>query len=244
MNLKLESRLVFAAITILLMLLLTEEIYAVQNTQSGTKNYAAKASHDTIEPASQDKKVLKSFQCVVDEFATFFKTNPKFVAKHNALISYRGPKEIERSMVYIVRQYMFQEIAFDVRKTDSLVSPYTGFVDLIVDEKSNRACGDVKLRETTMFLGFLNIDDALAKGDDAICMKIDKPHTKERFEFAYQSNRWILKNIRFSYKDEMLTNDLLAAVFGMREDGYLLLTEPNGLSYNQKLYNFIKPYRE
>jgi hypothetical protein len=217
-------------VVILLILFSTQFVYSAQKK---------KTSPDTA-TETQEQKAINSFKKVANDFSNFFKTNPKFVAK---IMPFKTQKA-DKPIYYYIEQHMFQESAFDVRKTDSLVSPFFGYIDIVFDDKSNKNCGDVKSGLYNKIVGFSEIEKALEKdGDD--CLQIQLKQRKNRFEFAFQSNKWILKKIKFFTKDEILNNDFMEAVLGMKAgDLFLFMDEPQGINYNKKLTNFIKPYLE
>jgi hypothetical protein len=163
------------------------------------------------------------------------------VAKNNEFI---GTKRKELFVIYFVEQFIFFDIEYDVRKTDSLVSPYTGHIDIVMDIKNNKRCGDIEFSGKYP-KGYSNIDMALANDTTETCFELSPYQRRERFEFAYQNNKWILKSIRFLVRGEFLNNDFLMAVFGMKEcEYYLFMKEPAGISYNKRIYGFINKYRE
>ena len=63
-----------------------------------------------------------------------------------------------------------------------------------------------------------------------------------RYEFAYQSGRWVLKTIKSLYEGVFSQEDVITAVLGIKEGVCRFITEPAGVDFNKKWFALIKPY--
>jgi hypothetical protein len=200
------------------------------------------ATSESVQLAvSEEARALKTFKPIVDDFSKFIATNPKFVSKE--VESEKHPL-FTAKIIYKIHQQVLKNVSFDVRKTDSLVSPFTGYIDVEFIWKNNNDCGDVFYRTSpTGPVGYSNIHMALDRANEDSCFKI-LTSTTDRYEFAYQNSRWILKSIK-SIRDKRISeNDFMTAVLGIKESPYFFrfITEPAGLDFNKKWFVLVKPY--
>lgn len=145
---------------------------------------------------SQEKEesiALSLFKEKVANFDKFFSRQPTLLLKQSVSKSPTG-------VAFDHRQIRLLDISYDVRKTDSLISPLLGLINVEYKYKTNRSCGDFKYKnadDSTMVLGFTSYEGALKYRDT--CFKIDdlfQPDTKRvQFSFAFQENRWVYKNV-------------------------------------------------
>ena len=158
------------------------------------------------------KTVLGSFERKVDRFREFFSRFPKVLHDRESSASETG------RLIWFEKCKLIS-IEYNVRKTDSLVSPFTGSIQVTYCSYDNTKCGDVKGRfkkrgpiqltknvdgayvfnstetdvETTY--GYSTLDSA-KNGDVANCYeKATWPIYKATFNFAFQNGRWVFKNI-------------------------------------------------
>ncbi|AYB38217.1 hypothetical protein [Brevibacillus laterosporus] len=103
--------------------------------------------------------------------------------------------KLENSNTFANFQYIaMNDLAYDVRKTDSLVSPYIGTISFTLNPQS-----------TDIF----NTKDEAAKDTNFIDKDSYVPH---RLTYAFQNNNWILKK-------EEIFSDILGEWRLCKEDG-------------------------
>jgi hypothetical protein len=207
------------------------------------------ATSESVQPTvSEEARALKNFERIVDDFSKYFATNPKFVSKEADSERYSF---YTAKIIYTIHQQVLKNVSFDVRKTDSLVSPFAGYIDVEFIRKNNVNCGDVFFRSSppgpvgspTGPIGYSNIHIALNRANEDSCFK-SLTSTTDRYEFAYQNSRWVLKSIK-SIRDKRISqNDFMTAVLGIKESAYnfKFITEPAGLDFNKKWFVLVKPY--
>ena len=145
----------------------------------------------------EESFALSLFQQKVASFKGFLSGQPKLLYKQSFSESPTG-------VVYEHHQVRLLNISYDVRRTDSLVSPFLGIIDVTYEDKTNRSCGDVKTTfgRKTWVNGFSSREKILKYRDR--CFKLDDVLSTEhvRFSFAFQEDRWTWKNvIRVKYNN-------------------------------------------
>jgi hypothetical protein len=83
---------------------------------------------------------------------------------------------------WVKRQYSPTIIQYDVRKTDSLVSPFSAYIDLSNEVKAGRGATEDEARALDV------------SGAKAI-------RTARRIRFAYQESKWVLTGGNFKIND-------------------------------------------
>lgn len=153
--------------------------------------------------AQEEKEVVSLFETQVDRFEAFFASKPKLLEKTSYSDSPTG-------YVFVYSWFNNYKLSYDIRKTDSLISPYTGYISLDYLETTSTKCGDLKgykskysKEEADRF--FTTIDAARQKKDDDSCYKPFGVGGKEirrsaKFIFAFQKKTW-------SFKDVVYGND-------------------------------------
>ena len=169
----------------------------------------------------QGEQALKTFKPIVNKFFKFFSTNPKLILKSSFPDSPSG-------FVYGIREYGFVDVSYNVEKTNSIVSPLIGYLEISVTMRDNDACGNVKTPYG--IYGWDKIEDALIN-DNEKCFSLVDPNSNPlitksdlypiKFEFAYQDDKWILKDVN----PKLILHPS---------------TEPSGLAYNQKWIDLIQ----
>jgi len=119
-----------------------------------------------------------------------------------------------------------------------LVSPFVAYIDIDEIIRDNTSCGNVV---KGLKWGFDNIEDTL-RNDKASCFNTTEIFIRSpiRFTFAYQSGKWIFKNVFFVKVGEKESFDEIMSVLGMPSRKFSEITEPEGVSYNKKWKDLIK----
>lgn len=142
--------------------------------------------------AQEEKEVISLFEKQVDKFEKFFSSNPKVIEKQSSSDSPTG-------FIFFYHRFDDYKISYDVRKSDSLVSPYMGYITVSHWETYSRKCGDLE----TKYHGklFTTIDFARQKRDDESCYERYRVGTtimkrgEAKFIFAFQKKQWVYKNV-------------------------------------------------
>jgi hypothetical protein len=184
---------------------------------------------------SEQDQALNSFQKLVDKFSSFFQTKQYLVYKQSYSESPTGV------LVYVLEYSLSKDISYDVQKTQSLISPFIGYITLGLTSRENGSCGTVmgyKVR-----VGWNNADDAVKNIDNGSCYKytpLDKPYVDEvRFTFAFQQGKWIFKDIiRVEFN-----KPAIAISTGLGKPAFPgnVISEQSGLEINKKWLNLIDP---
>jgi hypothetical protein len=135
-------------------------------------------SNSTESFAQKQEEVISFFEKRVAIFENFFSSKPKWLRKEASQSSPTGYIHY-----YIV--YDNIKISYDVRKTDSLISPYMGYITV-----KCKMTPSIKCRDAT-------IESARKNRENEGCydhmLPLFEPELK--FIFAYQKNDWIFKEV-------------------------------------------------
>jgi len=182
---------------------------------------------------TQAEQALKTFKPIVTKFSEFFKTNPKLIAKDFRTYSPTG-------LLYSIREYRFVDISYNVEKTNSIVSPFVGYLEVIVTDRDNDSCGNVKT-EFGIY-GWDNVDDTL-RNDIEQCFSwrskklyIEKSEPQAmKFVFAYQDGKWVFKDVILQGKSFEMMLAALSKATTKRPN----ITESAALAYNRKWVDLL-----
>jgi hypothetical protein len=132
---------------------------------------------------------LSSFKVIVRKFNTFFAAGPrKAIVKTSSGYSPTGE--------FVIEEYSAQDIGYDVEKTDSLVSPYSGTIQMNIIGRANSSCGDLK--HAGIAYGWSSVNGALSAIDRSECYRYSPIEGKPtvyavKLVFALQDGRWVFK---------------------------------------------------
>ena len=151
-----------------------------------------------------------------------------------ALIAYVGTKP---GFFYLARFYG-QDVKYDVRRSDSLVSPYTAYVQVSMATDINGACGPVKM-DYLGGVGWPTEEQAVAQADRAECFrsKSKRPPFLASFNYAFQQSKWTLKSVTFHYFDEPLnekSEEYLSSVLDAPVGRFSAATTKVGRAFNKE----------
>ena len=194
-----------------------------------------KSKGKTSDSGTSQNQAVESFEAIVKKFSDFFKTKPKFVVKQNFSGSPTG-------VTYEIAKYEVENISYDVQKTDSLISSLMGNINVKYSFINNNSCGNIKISTGTY--GWDNIEGAIKNSDNESCWGWDlkelgiKPLSDvDKYIFAYQKGKWILKDIVFNNKYESWR---MLPVFGMANENGIIINESSGVLFNQKWLDLVK----
>lgn len=177
-------------------------------------------------PAAAPRDPLKAFQAIVGGYKAFFSTSRKLVYGQAYSDSPSG------RLIYIV-DYTGKDLSYDVRRSDSLVSPFTAYVQLSLRSLKNGSCGTVAGYQTAA--GWPDLAGALAQADTARCFKPllenEEYWDQVRFQYAYQDDKWTLVQIlRIQYARPELA---IAAAIGVPTAPGITLAAPQAMAFNK-----------
>jgi hypothetical protein len=186
-------------------------VFIALTTLTGISGFAQMKKKVTARPTAPVKTApappdpLSSFQVVVKKFTNFFSGGPRKLAEGGL---YNGK-------LFAISEYTGRDIAYDVEKTSSLVSPYSATIQMNVVGKDNRSCGDVRVSRykdnitadelltgtgnEVVGEGWSSMQGALSALDRTECYTYS-PLPKEptvygvKFVFAFQEGKWVFKD--------------------------------------------------
>lgn len=186
-----------------------------------------------VQPTSPSDP-LKTFQAIVGGYKSFFSKSEKLVYGQAYSDSPSG------RLVYVI-EYAGKDLAYDVRKTDSLVSPFTAYVQLSLRSMDNGSCGTVP--GFRKMAGWPDVAGALAQANSPQCFKplIDGEEfwDQVRFQYAYQDDKWTLVQVlRTQYAKPELA---VSAAIGVPAAPGITLADAQAVAFNKAWIDTIIP---
>ena len=134
------------------------------------------------------QQIISSFKKKVEEIKHFFRTEPKILGMQSAA----GYSPSGR--IYYYSKYILDGLSYDIQRTNSLVSPFTAYVDVSHTDMKTTLCGDVEMALQNRF--FSSLEKARENRDNSSCYepRIDRLVTV-RFYYAYQDQKWVFKEV-------------------------------------------------
>lgn len=183
---------------------------------------------------SEQEQALKSFQSLVDKFSSFFQGKQHLVYKS----SY--PPTPTHVLVYVLEYSLSKDISYDVQQTQSLVSPYVGYINLGLISRENGSCGTVMGFKAR--IGWDNADEAVRNIGKESCYtySLNEPYVDEvRFSFAFQRGKWIFKDIiRTAFNNPEIA---ISTALGKPTHPGIMISEQSAFEINKKWLNLIDP---
>lgn len=141
--------------------------------------------------AQVEEQAVGLFEKRVAVFEKFFADKPMFLAEDSFRDSPTG-------FIFTYQRLLDPTVSYDVRKTDSVISPYMGYVTVKFTPKSSRNCGSLRPKfEEVLGRFFVNVEEARQSKDDESCyafLGTARAFTV-RFVFAFQKQQWVFKDI-------------------------------------------------
>lgn len=191
--------------------------------------------------AQDQKQALDSFNSIVNKFSDFIKSPQKLIYKQTFSKSPSG-------FVVEILEYSGSNLSYDIKKTESIVSPFVGFIEIDFISKNNSACGNVSYT-LTKYKHCVGWDTEKGALDNAISPKCYEPQIdvtgkpessfvdRVRFTFAYQNNNWVFKSVdRPNYGNSELA---ISGALGLYPDPVLPLTNKESREFNEKWLTLI-----
>ena len=185
-----------------------------------------------IVPAAQSQNdegaALSSFKIVVSNYEKFFSLHPGLLSKVKNSYSRTGA-------VFSYKRYEASSFSYDVRKSDSLVSPFIGYITMPYKYWSNGLCGDYVPDKVPT--GYTLQAEAVSKKNDEACYEpaSQGPDTAE-FVFAFQDGKWTLKGVTSKINFRSAGVGTMAAALGVPAKEDSLQTDDIG-TWKQLLPN-------
>lgn len=178
--------------------------------------------------------VLGSFQPIVKKFTDFFAKNPKLLSKVS-------PPKDRNAKAYSTTHFFLRQVYYDILKTNSIVTPYSGFIDVDTDVSDNKDCGNVTFNNKDKD-GWANIDEAINNDENKSCFisrTSDSGPVRHRFNFQYQARakKWAITNI--TYQDGKI-NGRFMVLLGFVSPWFPVMDEPRAQEFNKDWSDLFK----
>ena len=178
--------------------------------------------------------VIKSFESIVEKLGSFFGKSPKLLTK---VSTPENPKQLAFSITH----FQLNKISYDIVTSNSIIKPYTGYIDIDTEVADNKPCGNQAFSKTEKE-GWSSIDEAIRNSNTASCFVIRTPQIgviRHRFMFNYYVNtgRWALSEI--IYQDGSI-NGRFMALLGVPSPWFPVIKEPQALSYSKDWIGLLK----
>ena len=186
------------------------------------------SAHVAYAAEQQDQdEALQSFQQIVKKYTDFFQRTPILLTKVS-------PPDAPNGRAYYMTYFPVKQIFFDILETNSIVTPYSGYVSIETDVFDNMQCGNVSFNKKDIN-GWATIDEALKKFTDKACFVIrtaDSGPIQHHINFLYQAitRKWFLTNI--TYQNGEL-NGRFMVLLGIASPSFPVVTEPQALKFNK-----------
>jgi hypothetical protein len=159
---------------------------------------------------TEAERALALFKAKAEQVQRFLAQEPMYLSKQDF-------KDSPTREIYYHIRVRLLESGFDVQRSDSLVSPFLGYLDLTLAREETIECGDVAINYSKIgryVFGHSTYEKAMARVHDCF-RRARAPIEHVRLTFAYQNGRWV-------FKDAILTKDnkkegLLLAALGRAE---------------------------
>lgn len=182
---------------------------------------------------SQDS-ALQSFQPILAAVTAFFTKNPKLLVKIS-------PPANPALTAYFTTHFIAKNSNYDIVTTNSIVTPYRGFIDIDTEVFDNKPCGTVSFDGKTPD-GWATVDEAIQFNNDQKCYvsrTAESGTIRHRFVFVYQAleKKWILSELL--YQDGQ-PNGRFLVLLGIPSAWFPVFNEPRAREFNAGWYELFK----
>ena len=144
--------------------------------------------------AAQEKKIISSFKTIIDDVGEFLSTAPI------VLVTKDFPTSPSGTISYQLKFEKIRIESYDIRKDDSIITPYTGYMVISLRVLSNLARADVISLD--FLRGYSNVEDA-KKVMEFMCGNVlTLQHSQPercigdiKVLYGYQDDKWVLKGV-------------------------------------------------
>jgi hypothetical protein len=177
--------------------------------------------------------VVKSFEPIVERIGSFFSKSPKLLTKVS------NPED-PTQQAFSITHFRMDKITYDIFTSNSIIKPYTGYIDVDTEVADNKPCGDQSFVKDQKE-GWSNVDEAISNANAKSCFVVRTPQTgviRNRFVFNYylKTGRWVLSEI--IYPDGSI-NGRLMALLGVPSPWFPVIKEPQALSYDRAWFQLF-----
>ena len=188
--------------------------------------------------SQEQKQAIDSFDLIVNKFSTFFKSPQKLINKQAFSKSPSGVS------VHVL-EYSGTNLSYDIKKTESIISPFTAFIEIDVSPKSNNSCGNVFFivgeKKYKTITGWDTEKGALDNSDTLKCYEpqlffgrvMPSIAYRVKFEFAYQNNKWVFKAVT-NQQDNNKAESTISGALGLYYEPIQPLTNKESNEFNAK----------
>ena len=156
--------------------------------------------------SASEKDVLSSFESIISKLDEFVSASPV------ALISREQERFSPSGKINYLLKFEIVGLAYDIQKTNSLVTPYTGYIVVSLKVQSNAKYGDVKYgdvrsksfepdKKVEYNWGFQYAEDAeKVKKFDSCTIRskyLEDPRCSGdvKLLYVYQGGKWVFKEV-------------------------------------------------
>jgi hypothetical protein len=134
------------------------------------------------------------------------------------------------SPLYFATELVAGPVSYDVRKTDSLVSPFSAYVAVNAVASQNAQCGSVQAYGRG--IGWPTQAEAIASMGLEGCFR-PMPPAEMRFNYAFQQGRWVLKSIVSSRLGQSPKDEpYLSSALGIAVDSFVPVASGPAYDFN------------
>ena len=151
----------------------------------------AKRSAPTAPPGpapTEDERALALFKAKAEQFQRFLAQEPLILDKQDFSKSPTG-------VIFHHVRIRLLESSIDVQRSDSLISPFIGYLNLIYQTDNTIKCGDMVIHYSSgnsNVHGYTTFEKAMSRIHD--CFQPLGFSDNVRLIFAYQDGRWVFKD--------------------------------------------------
>lgn len=168
-----------------------------------------------------ENQVASSFKDIASTLQMFFAEKPKMLIK---VVDTSSPSGSQ----FWVDEFLLASSAYDVQKTESIITPYVGYIQLNLLYRFTSKCGNTSDRDT-----WNNVSDALLSAPADSCYSEPSKYNI-KFLFSFQEGSWLWKNI--IKLDDGEDDVLISYAFGKRTSYDVPITETQGVAFNKKWF--------
>jgi hypothetical protein len=185
------------------------------------KKSSAPASSQTL---TEEERAVALFKEKTKKFQDFLASKPVFLDKQDLSKSPTG-------FVYTHYRFKLNDINLNVKRSNSLISPFIGYIDLIYEIDANKQCGDIvdeKQQYSERYeWGYSTQEKAIAHAYDCFnphrAGSLIFPPNEVQLIFAFQVGKWVFKDaIRTKHNNR---DRLLLGALGRPEPGQYKLDD-------------------
>ncbi len=131
---------------------------------------------------------------VVSEFESKVAKIEKFASTPKVLLHDEAFSGSPTGMLFYLIKYTMSDVSYDVKKSDSLVSPYIGYVTVqAISQLENRDNGDTSYSGLKKF--YSTSAKALTANTTFGNEKVYSQSFNFKYTYAYQRSKWVLKGV-------------------------------------------------